>query len=52
MQYDHMQPEEHPHFYDHLGPQYGEQPQTTPAPQDTGAVQTKSPDDDEQKKYL
>ncbi len=51
MQYDRMQSAQHhhPHLYNDFGPQYNdEQPQTTPpASQDsTGAVQTKSPNDD------
>jgi hypothetical protein len=47
MQYDQMQPEQHHHFYNHLGHQYGEQAEMTPAPKNTGAVQTQSTDDDE-----
>ena len=52
MQYDHLQPAQHPHFYNRLGPQHSYQSHTTPATQDTVAVQTKPPDDDEPKKNL
>jgi hypothetical protein len=40
IQYNYMQPEQHPHFDNSLSPLYGDQPQTPPAPLDTDAVQT------------